>query len=124
MREAAPFFIERVRRIPKSFSWIDRRLIHDNVLPYLAKDELVLYFFLTTVSNKDGVSYYGPNKIGLHTGLSPDELNAARAGLEELDLIAYRFPFYQVLSLPDKSSWAGISMRRFQKRATARGREA
>ena len=33
-KEAAPFYLERVRRITKSFSWIDRDLIHLNVLPY------------------------------------------------------------------------------------------
>jgi hypothetical protein len=124
MREAAPFYAERVRRIPQSFSWIDRRLIHDNVLAYLTREEFVLYFFLTTVSNRDGVSYYGPDRIRTYTGLTRAELETARAGLEELDLVAYRFPFYQVLSLPDKESWAGIAMCRFRARAATRGREA
>jgi hypothetical protein len=124
MREAAAFYVERVRRIPQSFSWIDRRLIHDNVLAHLTREEFVLYFFLATVSNRDGVSYYGPDRIRTHTGLAKAELETARAGLEELDLVAYRFPFYQVLSLPDRQSWARIAMRRFRAKAAARAREA
>jgi hypothetical protein len=116
--DPAPFHPERVRRIPGSFSWIDRRLIHFNVLPHLTKDEKVLYFFLITVGNQDGVSYYGPRKIRLHTGLSDEELKAARMGLEEMDLAAYRFPFYQVLSLPEKTAWAQLSARRAKARTT------
>jgi hypothetical protein len=116
-KEPAPFYLERVRRIPASFSLIDRRLIHQNVLPYLTKDEKVLYFFLVTVGNRDGVSYYGPRRICLHTGLSAEELKAARLGLEEMDLCAYRFPFNQVLSLPEKTAWAKLSARRFKVRA-------
>jgi len=116
-KEAAPFYLERVRRIKESFSWIDRDLIHLNVLPYLTKDEKVLYFFLVTVGNPDGVSYYGPRKICLHTGLSVEELKEARQGLDEMELVAYRFPFYQVLSLPGKTAWAKLSAKRFKVRA-------
>jgi len=113
-KEPAPFYLERVRRIPDSFSWIDRRIIHLNILPYLTKNEKVLYFFLVTVGNRDGVSFYGPRKLCMHTGLSVEEIKAARVGLEEMDLAVYRFPFYQVLSLPEKTAWAQLSARRYK----------
>ena len=115
-----PLKLERVREIPQSFSWIDRRLIQNNILAYLSKDEKVLYFFLLTVANKQGVSYYGPRKLRLHTGLTKNELITACTGLEEMDLIAYRSPFYQVLSLPDEPAWRRISAKRFRSRLEQR----
>jgi len=99
-KEALPFVMDRIREIPQSFSWIDRRIINDKILPQMLREEISLYFFLVLVSNRYGVSFYGTKKICHFTGLTPDEFELARCGLEELDLIAYRAPLYQVLSLP------------------------
>jgi len=101
-RTALPFLPGRVRQLPRSFSWLDRRLINDNFLAGLSREELTLYFFLVTVSNRYGVSFYGAKKICRITGLTPSELETARSGLEQHDLVAFRSPYYQVLSLPEK----------------------
>jgi hypothetical protein len=59
-----------------------------------------LYLFLVTVSDAQGLSYYGAPTLARRLHLSDEQLAAARQQLIELDLIAYRSPLYQVLALP------------------------
>lgn len=116
MRAALPIVPERVRKIPSSFSWIDRRIVTDNFLPYLEKDEIALYFFLVTVSNKHGVSFYGPARICRQLGLTREAHARAVRVLEDLDLIAFRFPFYQVLALPERPVRSPLALERLSAR--------
>ncbi len=120
MKDALPIVPERVRTIPSSFSWIDRRIVTDNFLVYLEKDEIALYFFLVTVSNRFGVSFYGPARICRLLGLTRDELDRAVRVLEELELIAFRFPFYQVLALPKKPVRSAVAVERLVARGDVR----
>ena len=48
-----------------------------------------------------GLSYYSDAAIGRHLKIDPLPLAAARQQLVRADLIAYRKPLYQVLSLPE-----------------------
>jgi hypothetical protein len=59
-----------------------------------------LYLFLVTVSDAQGLSYYGASTLARRLHLSDEQFGAARQQLIELDLIAYRSPLYQVLALP------------------------
>ena len=59
-----------------------------------------LYLFLITVSDAQGLSYYGAPTLARRLHLSDEQFAAARQQLVELDLIAYRSPLYQVLALP------------------------
>lgn len=120
MKDALPMVPEKVRTIPASFSWIDRRIVTDNFLVYLSKDEIALYFFLVTVSNRLGVSFYGPARICRLTGLTREELNRAVRGLVELGLVAFRFPFYQVLALPERPVRTPSAMERLASREACR----
>lgn len=97
-----PINLERVRDMPKSFSWIDRRIITENFLHYLTKDETILYFFLVTVSDGNGMSFYGIRKTCRILGVSETDFHTALSGLKKKDLILFRFPFFQVLSLPER----------------------
>lgn len=120
MHAPLPVVPERVRRISGGFSWIDRRLVTDNFLVYLSKDEIALYFFLVSVSNRLGVSFYGPARICRQIGLSREELERATRVLEELDLVAFRFPFYQILSLPERPVRTETAIQRLTARGGAR----
>jgi len=120
MRAALPIVPERVRKIPGSFSWIDRRIVTDNFLVYLSKDEIALYFFLVTVSNKHGVSFYGSARICRQLGLTREELDRTVRVLEEMDLVAFRFPFYQVLALPEKPVRSKLAVERLSARGDGR----
>lgn len=90
---------ERVRQVPPSFNWVDHRLVRDHYLERCGCTALALYLFLVTVSDVEGLSYYSDAAIGRRLKLDPLQLANARRQLEQADLIAYRKPLYQVLSL-------------------------
>ena len=91
---------ERVRRPPRDgWSWIDRRFLREHA-PRLSHEAIVLYFFLAAVSDKDGLSFYGDASIALRLRMTEGAVVAARDELVAADLVAYRAPLAQVLSLP------------------------
>lgn len=90
---------DRVRQVPPSFNWVDHRLVRDNHLNRCDCTSLALYLFLITVSDVQGLSYYSDAAIGRRLKLDPLQLSSARRQLEQADLIAFRKPLYQVLSL-------------------------
>jgi hypothetical protein len=91
---------ERVRRPPKDgWSWIDRRFVREHA-PRLSHEAILLYFFLAAVSDKDGLSFYGDASIAVRLRMSETAVVRARDELVAADLLAYRAPLVQVLSLP------------------------
>jgi hypothetical protein len=94
---------QRQRRIPPSFSWVDHRLVRQEYLPRADHRTWALYLFLVTVADVQGLSYYSDASLGRHLHLDTVQLSAARRQLIDLDLIAYRKPLYQVLSLPEEA---------------------
>jgi len=90
---------ERVRRISEGFSWIDRRFVRDGWIDGLERDAILLYFFLVTVADKDGLSYYSDARLSGTLKIPLEELARARARLADRSLVAYRAPLYQVLEL-------------------------
>ena len=91
---------DRVRRPPKDgFSWIDRRFLREFAVR-LSGDAVFLYFFLTAVSDKHGLSYYSETTLALRLRTSEAAILEAREELITYDLVAYQAPLAQVLSLP------------------------
>lgn len=95
-----PIEKERIRKIQGSFGWIDHRLITEGFLEELSSSEILLYFFLITVADKNGVSFYHCHRICQLLKIDPQSYLEARQGLIEKSLIAYREGVYQVLNLP------------------------
>ena len=94
---------ERRRHTPRRFSWVDHRLLRDGHLEACACPKaLALYLVLVSASDARGISYYSDRRLAQLLALSPDELVRARRRLIESSLVAWRKPYYQVLSLdPD-----------------------
>ncbi len=91
---------DRVRRPPTTgWSWIDRRFLRERA-PRLTHEAIVLYFFLAAVSDKDGLSFYSDASIAVRLRMTEAAVVAARDELVREDLVAYRVPLVQVLSLP------------------------
>jgi hypothetical protein len=90
---------ERLRHVPKQFSWIDQRLVRERHIRGRTPRALALYLFLCTVADAQGASYYSDTKTGELLGFAGGELREARMELVKAGLIAYGKPFYQVLSL-------------------------
>lgn len=91
---------DRVRRLPSGdWSWIDRRFIRE-YSSKLGGDAVFLYLFLAAVGDKHGLSYYSDNALALRLRTTERAIVQAREDLLEFDLVAYRAPLVQVLSLP------------------------
>jgi len=90
---------ERLRRVPRQFSWVDHRLVRDGHITGLSHEARSLYLFLVTVSDAEGLSYYSDEKTCVLLGMESTELSQVRRELKETGLIAYQRPLYQVLSL-------------------------
>jgi hypothetical protein len=85
--------------VPRQFSWIDQRLVRDQHITRCGPHALALYLLLCTVADAQGLSYYSEASAARLLSLSAAQLREARAQLVAAGLIAYRAPFYQVLSL-------------------------
>jgi hypothetical protein len=94
---------DRLRRVPKHFSWVDHRLVRDKRICGISHHALALYLFLVTVCDAEGLSYYSDTAIERYLSLSTLVIAEARAELCTAGLIAYSRPLYQVLSLDTSS---------------------
>jgi hypothetical protein len=90
---------DRLRRVPKKFSWVDHALVQDKHLRGLSHGAMALYLFLVTVGDADGLSYYGDATLMRHLRMDTVTLGRVRVELCRAGLIAYCCPLYQVLSL-------------------------
>jgi len=120
-----PIVPGRIRRVPREgWSWIDRRFLRHHASE-LSGDAITLYFFLAAVSDKHGVSFYGDDTTAALLRLDLRRVQRAREELEGCDLVAYRHPLTQVLSLPQRHTTSsrqapaglGDLMRRIAERA-------
>ena len=90
----------RLRKIPRHYSWLDHRLIHEGYLRKISAEASSLYLFLVCVGDQQGLSYYSDGAITKRLPIG--DISTSRQELIAVDLIAYNRPFYQVLSLPEK----------------------
>jgi hypothetical protein len=97
-----PINPNRIRRITGSFSWLDHRLLHDGFLAAMSPAEILVYFFLVLVGDKNGVSFYHYDKICALLKLDLDSFMQARDRLIARSLLVCKDGRYQVLQLPEK----------------------
>jgi hypothetical protein len=102
---------KRVRKINGSFAFIEHRFLRDGFFSSLDHHELLFYLFLVIVGDRNGISFYGYDKICTLLRISLDEYVHARDSLIEKDLIAFDGKFFQVLSLPEKVIRSSHSLR-------------
>jgi hypothetical protein len=95
-----PLVNHRIRKITGSFGFIEHRFLRHGFLASLGHQELLLYFFLVMVADRQGLSFYSYDKICSLLTLSVDEYILARDLLIKKDLLAFDGTFFQVLSLP------------------------
>ena len=90
----------RLRRPPATgWSWMDRRFLREHG-DYLSREAMLLYFFLASVADRHGLSFYSGATLSCRLRMPPAVLAQAREELRERDLIAHQLPLVQVLSLP------------------------
>jgi hypothetical protein len=49
---------ERVRRVPRQFSWVDQELVRSGYVKRVSAEALGLYLLLVTVGDSQGLSYF------------------------------------------------------------------
>ena len=95
-----PLVSNRVRKIKGSFAFIEHRFLRHGFWASLGHEELLLYFFLVLVADRDGLSFYPYDKICSLLTIYVDAYIQARNGLIGKDLLAFDGTFFQALSLP------------------------
>ena len=111
---------QRLRRVPRQFSWIDQRLVRAGYIERCDPPAAALYLFLVTVGDAQGLSYYGEPALCRHLQFTPEQLHGARERLIYADLIAFQAPIYQVLALPVPRPPAAAAAPAPSERAAAR----
>lgn len=94
---------DRLRRVPRQFSWVDHRLVRGNYLRKATAPAWALYLVLVTVGDEHGVSYYADRTLARLLSLHEDSIAEARRQLLQAGVIAYEAPLYQVLGLEPRS---------------------
>ena len=90
---------DRVRHVPRQFSWVDHRLVRGNYLMKATAPAWALYLVLVTVGDEHGLSYYADRTLARLLSLHEDSIAEARRQLIQAGVIAYDAPLYQVLGL-------------------------
>jgi len=106
-----PIVPERIRKITGSFSWIDHRILTDGFLTSMSRHEILLYFFLVLVGDKNGVSFYSYDKICQLLKIELDDYIQARDLLLKRSLIACQQGRFQVLELPKQKIYVNEPQR-------------
>lgn len=91
---------ERCRQLPAQFSWLDQRLARQRWFERTSAESWLLYTFLVTVADAQGLSFYGDRTLCQRLRLDAASLATAREQLQRLELLAYRAPLSQVLAVP------------------------
>ena len=104
-----PIYPDRVRQVPRQFSWVDQRLVRDSYIERCSHQAAALYLFLITVSDAQGLSYYSDQSVQSRLSMDAHTLSQARGELIHLGLVAYKRPLYQVLPLEEQSQRSAAS---------------
>jgi hypothetical protein len=89
----------RLRHPPATgWSWVDRRFVREH-MAYLSREAVLLYFFLSAVADKHGLSFYSDCTLVIQLRMTLSALVEARDELLARDLIAHEIRFTQVLSV-------------------------
>ena len=100
--ERAPIQPDRVRRIGgDGFAFLPNRFLRAGFFASLGHVERSLYLFLVLAGDRNGVSFYGYDRICSALEVTPDDYVTARNRLIDKDLVAFDGTRFQVLSLPD-----------------------
>lgn len=104
--DRTPIRTDRIRKIIRGegFAFIPHRFLYDGFMATLSSHELLVYFFLTLVADRQGISFYHYDRICTMLSLTLDEYIKARNGLITKNLIAFDGSRFQVLSLPPKNN--------------------
>jgi hypothetical protein len=111
--DRTPLQPDRLRRIDGSFAFLPHHFLRLGFWAALDLRERLLYVLLVLVADRQGMSFYGDDRLAALLGLARDDFLRARASLLRRDLVAHdpQGPRYQVLSLPVALSLPAVPAR-------------
>jgi len=80
---------DRIRSTPRSFGWLDVRLLNDDWLARLGPDPTAVLCLLALAADRRGASYYGRGRMAERLGLDGHRVDAALDRLRALELVAF-----------------------------------
>ena len=89
-------------REAKSYSIVDHALLHHGYLGRLSHQSLVLYLFLVVVCDSEGKSFYATRTMSIILRMDERTLLHAQKELLQERLIAYKTPYWYVMSLTER----------------------
>lgn len=110
-----PICPDRIRKIPRQFSWLDQRLVSGHYIDRCTHGAAALYLFLVTVSDARGMSYYSGRTLSQRLAMDEQILAGHRNELRDIGLIAYRKPLYQVLTIDAEPVRISGSLQSFEQ---------
>lgn len=98
-----PIAPDRLRTVDRQgFAFVPNRFLHDGFLASVDHTELALYLLLVLAADRNGVSFYGYDRICTLLRLTLERYVEARNSLIRKDLLAFDGTRFQVLSLPPR----------------------
>lgn len=98
---AEPLEPRRIRYPKGAYGWVELRIVTEGHLRGLGPEAALVYLFLCTVGNREGISFWSRARISQMLNLTPEEVDTALATLITADLIAANDRIVQVLPVPD-----------------------
>ncbi len=81
---------ELIRRPPRSFGWLDARLLHEEWLGLLGPERIAALTLLALAADRTGSSFYRRETMALALSLQRRDLDEALDRLLDLGLVAHR----------------------------------
>jgi len=101
---------QKIRKIERSFAWIDHRLMRNGFVAVMTHRDLALYIFLILAADRNGISFYRKEKICEAVSLDFSQFEIARDRLINMKLVAFENysvlspnGYYQVLPIESKA---------------------
>lgn len=94
-----PLEPRRIRHPRGAYGWVDLRIVTEGHLARLGPQAALVYLFLCTVSNREGISFWSRIRMAELLALTPEDIQDALAALVAEDLIAATERVVQVLPL-------------------------
>ena len=101
---------QKIRKIERSFAWIDHRLMRNGFVAVMTHRDLALYMFLILAADRNGISFYRKEKICEAVSLDFSQFEIARDRLINMKLVAFENysvlspnGYYQVLPIESKA---------------------
>lgn len=95
-----PLEPRRIRYPKGAYGWVELRLVTEGHLQALDPSSALVYLFLCTVGNREGVSFWNRSRMARTLNLSLETVDAALRTLAGADLIAATERIVQVLPVP------------------------